>query len=761
MFPDLFDISDLGDLTQLNSLLLTAAPFVDDPNVTDAFSVDAQQVTVGDYLSLLDQAENSLLATDFSFLLPQIDNIRTLLDQNLTEDAIPDNLTKQQVIDQSIGVLEDFANGDLSLITDGFDAIRAVLDGVPDSTLLAEAFVADLPDDPTDPTDPTDDDIDDLIDDFLENLPQLPTGTNPAWVSGDPHLRTLDGVNYDFQAAGEFVLLKSTDDQGFELQSRMAPAGENVSVNEAVATNLDGTAVMIDSTENDPLYVDGSVVTMDDGGSTDVGNGRIYRSGDTYTIVYPGADGQVGDGDSQVVVRVRDGRLDIDVRLNDALMGALEGLLGDGDGNPDNDIARADGTALARPLEFAELYGGYRDDWRVDSTAESLFTYDSGESPDDFYQSDFPGELISLDTLDTETREAAEQAARDAGLQDGTEAFDNAVLDFALTDDPSFLDSALDTPISAVGTPQADTLLGNAGDDVLSGEGGNDRLEGLAGNDILDGGAGNDGLLGGVGNDVIDGGAGDDTISSFDGNDVASGGDGDDRMGGGLGDDDMRGDAGDDFMGGGRGNDAVDGGADNDVVNGGAGDDTLDGGTGSDTMGGSFNNDVVNGGDGDDDMGGGAGQDTVDAGAGNDSVGGGEGNDEIAGGDGDDFLAGGGRDDVIDGGAGNDSINGGDGDDTMTGGDGEDLFVFNFFKDGDADVITDFEDGTDGFLIRTVSTLDGTPNIDNGGNGVQGFLDALNITDTADGAQMTVDGHIVTIENVAAADLTLDDFQFI
>ncbi|WP_412507544.1 hypothetical protein [Roseovarius sp. SYSU LYC5161] len=317
-----------------------------------------------------------------------------------------------------------------------------------------------------------------------------------------------------------------------------------------------------------------------------------------------------------------------------------------------------------------------------------------------------------------------------------------------------------DEVVRSAASPVA-PAAGTDGADIITGGPRDDRLEGLDGNDTLNGGDGNDALLGGVGNDVIYGDAGDDNISSSDGADAASGGDGDDRMGGGLGDDDMRGDAGDDFMGGGQGNDAVDGGADNDVVNGGAGDDTLDGGTGSDTMGGSFNNDVVNGGDGDDDMGGGAGQDTVDAGAGNDSVGGGEGNDEIAGGDGDDFLAGGGRDDVIDGGAGTDSINGGDGDDTMTGGDGEDRFVFNFFKDGDADIITDYEDGVDGFLIRTISTLDGTPNIDNGGNGLQGFLDALNINDTADGAQMNVDGHIVTIENVAATDLTLGDFAFI
>ncbi|RBI84584.1 calcium-binding protein [Rhodosalinus halophilus] len=311
------------------------------------------------------------------------------------------------------------------------------------------------------------------------------------------------------------------------------------------------------------------------------------------------------------------------------------------------------------------------------------------------------------------------------------------------------------------GTADDDTLVGTAGDDVINGLGGNDRLEGLAGNDELNGGDGNDGLLGGVGNDTLNGGEGDDNLAASDGNDVVNGGGGRDLMGGGLGDDMMDGESGNDFMGGGQGNDTVMGSDGNDVVNGGAGDDELSGGTGSDTMGGSFNSDLVEGGEGDDDMGGGAGQDTVNAGAGDDSVGGGEGDDVINGGDGADFLAGGGRDDTIDGGAGDDTINGGDGDDVMTGGDGADQFVYNFFKDGDADVITDYEDGVDNFLIQTVNPNDGTVNIDNGGNGLAGYLAALNITDTADGAQFNVDGHTVLVEGVAASDLTLEDFTFI
>ncbi len=399
MFPDSFDVTSLDDLTALNGQLLTALTFLNDQDLSNAFAVDPETITVGEYLALLDAAEASLLSTDFSFLLGVIPTIRAQLSTILTPDLVPDGLSVQQVIDQSIGILEDIAAGDVSILTVGFDAIRTVLEGVPSDTLLLDAF------DFTGPGNP------DIVDAFLDLLPQFSTDAFPGWVSGDPHLKTLDGVDYDFQAAGEFVLLQSTDAQGFALQARMVPVGENVSVNQAIATNLDGTPVMIDAADAEPLHVNGVAVALADGSALDVGDGRIYRRGDVYTIVYPGADGVIGNGDSQVVVRVRDDRLDLDVRLNAELLGSLEGLLGDGDGNPDNDIAQADGTVLARPLVFSELYGAYRDDWRISSLGDSLFTYDVGESPDGFFQSDFPGAIVSLDTLDPEVLAAARDAA--------------------------------------------------------------------------------------------------------------------------------------------------------------------------------------------------------------------------------------------------------------------------------------------------------------------------------------------------------------
>ncbi|MDU8912154.1 VWD domain-containing protein [Aestuariicoccus sp. MJ-SS9] len=743
MFPEFPEITTIEDFTAWTQLASAGAALLGDANLTQAFSADPTTLTVGEYLALLDAAEASILATDFSFLEELIPLLEEQLTAVIDPAELPEGVTVDDVIAQATALLSDLAAGDTSILTSGFDAIRAVLDGVPEDTILAQAIVGE-----GGTIDPG------VIEDFFDNfvLPRFPDELVEAWVAGDPHLRTLDGVDYDFQAAGEYVLLRGTDSD-FEIQARMVPVADNVSVNAAIATNLAGTAVMIDAADAIPLTVDGAAVDLADGAALNVaGGGLITREGNIYRIVYPGADGVAGDGDAQLSVRVLEDRVDIGLRMDASLLGSLEGLLGDGDGDPANDIALADGTVLAQPVAFADLYGQYREDWRV-AAADSLFTYDAGETTDGFYDAAFPGEEVTLDSLDPAVRAAAEAAAEAAGLVPGTAAFEAAVLDFALTGDESFIDSALFLTVSQTGTSGDDTLVGGTGDDVLSGAGGDDRLEGNDGNDQLSGDGGNDALLGGAGADVLDGGAGNDNIAASDGNDVVDGGADNDLIGGGLGNDLIDGGSGNDFIGGGQGNDSADGGEGDDVVNGGAGDDSLTGNDGSDTMGGSFGSDTVTGGLGADDMGGGAGTDVIAGGQGNDSAGGGEGDDTITGGAGDDFLAGGGRNDVISGGDDSDTINGGDGDDTMTGGANADTFVFNGFNAGDADVITDFQDGVDSFRMTGVENAPGS--------GLQGYVDALNITDTAQGALIDYQGHTILIEGVAAADLTLDDFTFL
>ena len=107
-------------------------------------------------------------------------------------------------------------------------------------------------------------------------------GGKCAGSNGDPHLRTVDGQPYDFQAAGEFTLLRSPDG-AIDIQSRQEPYGNStsVSINTALALSANGRRV--------GLYVmpDNSLDLKIDGASTtqttvDLGSGATvtaYRSG--------------------------------------------------------------------------------------------------------------------------------------------------------------------------------------------------------------------------------------------------------------------------------------------------------------------------------------------------------------------------------------------------------------------------------------------------------------------------------------------------
>ncbi|ETW11603.1 basic membrane lipoprotein [Roseivivax marinus] len=284
-----------------------------------------------------------------------------------------------------------------------------------------------------------------------------------------------------------------------------------------------------------------------------------------------------------------------------------------------------------------------------------------------------------------------------------------------------------------------------------------DRIEGTGGDDVLDGTDGDDGILGQGGDDLIRAGSGNDNVAGSDGDDTAFGEDGNDFIGGGQGDDRLSGDAGNDTLGGGFGEDDMTGGEGNDVLAGGPDDDLLDGGAGDDTMGASFGDDTVLGGTGDDSLGGGAGRDSLSGDAGSDSIGGGEGDDTVNGGAGNDFLAGGGRADQIVGGPGNDTINGGEGSDRMSGGNGADIFVFNEPDPRVVDVIVGFEGGVDKLRLSEVENAPGS--------GLQGRLDALDITDAVvdgtPGVALNYEGQTIRISGVSASDLTLDDFEFI
>ena len=107
------------------------------------------------------------------------------------------------------------------------------------------------------------------------------------------------------------------------------------------------------------------------------------------------------------------------------------------------------------------------------------------------------------------------------------------------------------------GTPQADVLMGTAGDDNIIAFAGDDVAIGNGGADAISAGEGGDFVSGGAGRDVIFAGAGDDQVFAGADNDI------------------VYGDAGADRIFGDQGNDLITAGAGDDTVFGGAGDDLI------------------------------------------------------------------------------------------------------------------------------------------------------------------------------------------
>lgn len=280
-----------------------------------------------------------------------------------------------------------------------------------------------------------------------------------GWIRGDPHLRTFDGVRYNFQAAGEFVGIE-TDDDNLEVQYRLRAMTPRVSVISAVAARVGKRRIVFTAGRGPLLWIDGEAADLSDGMFVTLteDGALLLREGRRHTIVWPdGANLHVEDHRSYL------GAFFLSPEARD---GHLAGLFGDGDGDGTNDFRTRDGRILDSPPDFETRYGTFAESWRI-HPEESLFDYEPGESTESFTDRSVPAGPAELEDLDPMARTQAEVVCRDAGVTE-PDAFEECVLDVGFSGDETFIEAALaqQTPAALEPSPSPSTFRTGQGDEL-------------------------------------------------------------------------------------------------------------------------------------------------------------------------------------------------------------------------------------------------------------------------------------------------------
>ncbi len=265
-------------------------------------------------------------------------------------------------------------------------------------------------------------------------------------IVGDPHIYTIDREHFSFMGSGEYLLIRSEPfiselsprfDPGtpqplepFELQARFRPfAGSRVAtMTSAIAFRIGEDRYSITLNPQPEIYVNDQLVQFTPGIVLSFLSSRAvlsqlgtYEFGSSTTGARVNVTPYFTDSDLFA-------HLSLSPFLPEDYRGGITGMLGNFDGNSNNDLVSAQGQPISTE-DFNEFYRIFGDSWRI-NPSESLFVYRAGENTETFTDLSFPSSFPEFTEREIrQATELCEQIPRNPAIIDIQDCiFDVAVM---------------------------------------------------------------------------------------------------------------------------------------------------------------------------------------------------------------------------------------------------------------------------------------------------------------------------------------------
>eukprot|EP00178_Gracilaria_changii_P026532 TRINITY_DN816_c0_g1_i11.p1 TRINITY_DN816_c0_g1~~TRINITY_DN816_c0_g1_i11.p1 ORF type:complete len:1211 (-),score=140.56 TRINITY_DN816_c0_g1_i11:149-3781(-) len=231
-----------------------------------------------------------------------------------------------------------------------------------------------------------------------------PSDGKTSSVYTDPHLRTFDGLSYDCQASGEFILVRSQS-LGLEIQARYSGPSPQGSVTKGLVwqqvgypivqmsiTEVEGSLSTLVDRCPISLYVNGTAKNITE---TMEANGVTISMTSTVRVAYPSGVESSFRLRSSGVFGCYFESLQIFLPRHVVDTGNVIGLLGSPNNNFQDDWMTRAGEVILLPNSstgrlFEPAYNYCTRNWCIRDKSESLFTYEQGQNHSTFDRCNVP-----------------------------------------------------------------------------------------------------------------------------------------------------------------------------------------------------------------------------------------------------------------------------------------------------------------------------------------------------------------------------------